>query len=40
MAAAVGGKIAFISYRDGEAEIYLMNPDGTGADPPYQQSGI
>ena len=25
-----GSKIAFQSYRDGNAEIYTMNPDGTG----------
>lgn len=24
------GKIAFDSYRDGNAEIYKMNPDGSG----------
>jgi Tol biopolymer transport system component len=24
-----GGKIAFQSFRDGNAEIYLMNADGT-----------
>lgn len=23
------GKIAFVSYRDGNAEIYTMNPDGS-----------
>ena len=28
--AAVGGKIAFTSNRDGSYEIYVMNPDGTG----------
>jgi TolB protein len=28
--AAVNGKIAFESQRDGNAEIYVMNPDGTG----------
>jgi PKD repeat protein len=28
--AAVEGKIAFASKRDGNYEIYLMNPDGTG----------
>lgn len=27
--AAAQGKIAFVSYRDGNAEIYLMNADGT-----------
>jgi TolB protein len=25
-----GTRIAFTSYRDGDAEIYLMNPDGSG----------
>jgi len=25
-----GGLIAFTSYRDGNAEIYVTNPDGTG----------
>ena len=25
-----GKKIAFISQRDGNSEIYMMNPDGTG----------
>lgn len=24
------GKIAFMSYRDGDGEIFVMNPDGTG----------
>jgi len=28
--AVVNGKIAFTSYRDGNGEIYLMNPDGSG----------
>ena len=24
------GKIAFMNYQDGEGEIFVMNPDGTG----------
>jgi Tol biopolymer transport system component len=27
---AVNGKIAFVSGRDGNGEVYVMNPDGTG----------
>jgi len=25
-----GRKIAFVSYRDGNAEVYVMNADGSG----------
>jgi hypothetical protein len=28
----VSGKIVFISFRDGNSEIYIMNPDGGGTD--------
>jgi uncharacterized repeat protein (TIGR01451 family) len=30
-AAGPGGELAFVSYRDGDAEIYLTNADGSGA---------
>ena len=28
-ASSVNGRIAFVSYRDGNYEIYIMNPDGS-----------
>ena len=31
--ATCGGKIAVVSNRDGNALIYLMNPDGSGVTP-------
>ena len=31
------GKIAFVSNRDGNYEIYVMNADGTGPDQPHEQ---
>ena len=34
-----GTKIAFASNRDGNHEIYVMNADGSGADPADQQPG-